>query len=114
MRQLTLTKNNSLFRPLQRPHTIILNTTTMTEHPSKRRKTASDDSEPVQTQQKTLLNPSPLYDSNIPTSTSSSALPSAKYTRSDLVTLEVGSDERELVVCGQLLVKTSEFFEPRL
>jgi len=68
----------------------------MTEHQTKKRKMESDVSETEKASEKTSP-PTP-----------------AKYTRGDLVTLLIGPDEQELVVCGQLLTKTSEFFEAAL
>lgn len=82
----------------------------MTEQPAKKRKMDSDASETEESPEKNspTTSRSPESDSVAPT-TSSPPTP-AKYTRGDLVTLLIGPDEQELVVCGSSLAKTSELF----
>jgi hypothetical protein len=77
----------------------------MTEPPAKKLKM---ESEGTPEKKSPTTSPSPEPDSVAP-ATSSPPTP-AKYTRGDLVTLLVGPEEQELVVCGTPLAKTSEFF----
>lgn len=86
----------------------------MTEHPAKKRKMDSDasDTEKAPAKKSPTTSPSPESDSVAP-ATSSPPTP-AKYTRGALVTLLIGPDEQELVVCGTPLAKSSEFFQAAL
>lgn len=86
----------------------------MTEHPAKKRKMESDGSDTEQPPEKKSLTTSPSPESYPSETALSSPLPSSKYTRGDQVTLVIGPDEQELVVCQHFLVKTSKFFEVAL
>lgn len=86
----------------------------MTEHPAKKRKMELDGGEAGTPPEKNPPTTTPSSESDSVAPESSSSPTPAKYTRGDLVTILVGPDEQELVVCGTPLAETSEFFRTAL